>query len=420
MGKISITEVAKVLIEKKGLSAKDAELFVLTMFDIVQEGLRRDKIVKIKGLGTFKIIEVDARESINVNTGERVVIDSHGKITFTPDTAMKELVNKPFSQFETVILNEGVEFDDIREQSDDMKSDNQDADSDSQLISNENILSEPNESIDTPPSVVPAEVEKREEFIDRYISTIGAQAEFPNIKDEPIEAKPVNDEPHTQIAEEENVEETLPEYESDDAIDSSDEIDFEDENEGSSKTKWIIFSVISLVLILCSAYGGYLYGVKVTKEELQTITIPSVHDQLTPALEIHPDSISVADDTLKTIVQQPNSNDTTSTDSSTVVKEEKSYDSTTEAKKEETPAFDSEKYELMDSRVRTGAYRIVGTDYTVVIRNGETMKRLCKRTLGEGMACYIEVYNDMEPNGKLIAGKRIKIPKLEWKKKRKK
>ena len=73
----------------------------------------------------------------------------------------------------------------------------------------------------------------------------------------------------------------------------------------------------------------------------------------------------------------------------------------------------------MDNRVRTGAYRIVGNDYTVVVRQGETMKRLCKRTLGEGMACYIEVYNDMEPNAPLVAGTKIKIPKLEWKRKKK-
>ena len=104
MGKLSISEIAQVLVDNKGLSQKDAENFVAAMFDIIQTALERDKLVKIKGLGTFKIIDVEARESINVNSGERVVIEGHGKVTFTPDASMKELVNKPFSQFETVIL----------------------------------------------------------------------------------------------------------------------------------------------------------------------------------------------------------------------------------------------------------------------------------------------------------------------------
>ena len=113
MGKISIQELAATLIERNGLSKKEATTFISALFDLVQQTLETEKIVKIKGLGTFKIIDVDDRESVNVNTGERVLIESHGKITFTPDPIMKELVNKPFSQFETVVLNDGVDFDDL-------------------------------------------------------------------------------------------------------------------------------------------------------------------------------------------------------------------------------------------------------------------------------------------------------------------
>ena len=112
MGKISLIELAAVLSKKYGLNKKVATRFVSKMFDIIQKSLEQDKTVKIKGLGTFKIIDVDARESVNVNTGERVLIEGHYKITFTPDTMMKELVNKPFSQFETVVLNDGVDFED--------------------------------------------------------------------------------------------------------------------------------------------------------------------------------------------------------------------------------------------------------------------------------------------------------------------
>ena len=112
MGKISIQEFASKLIAQNGLSKKEATLFVNMMFETIREALERDKTVKVKGLGTFKIIDVESRESVNVNTGERVLIEGHNKITFTPDVLMKELVNKPFSQFETVVLNDGVDFKD--------------------------------------------------------------------------------------------------------------------------------------------------------------------------------------------------------------------------------------------------------------------------------------------------------------------
>ena len=113
MGKISIQELANVLIERKKMNRRDASLFVSAMFDIIQQHLESDKLVKVKGLGTFKIIDVEDRESVNVNTGERVLIEGHGKITYAPDALLKELVNKPFSQFETVVLNDGVDFEDV-------------------------------------------------------------------------------------------------------------------------------------------------------------------------------------------------------------------------------------------------------------------------------------------------------------------
>lgn len=113
MAKISIVDMAKAIVSKHGLSQQEAEKFVTALFDVINEGLYRDKIVKVKGLGTFKVIDVRERESVNVNTGERVVIESHGKITFTPDPIMRDLVNKPFAQFETVVLNEGVDIEEI-------------------------------------------------------------------------------------------------------------------------------------------------------------------------------------------------------------------------------------------------------------------------------------------------------------------
>ena len=113
MGKLTIQEVAKILVEKNGLNQREANQFATECFAVILNRLQDGDAVKVKGLGTFKIINVEARESVSVRTGERVVIDSHSKVSFTPDTVMKELVNKPFSQFETVVLNDGVEFEDI-------------------------------------------------------------------------------------------------------------------------------------------------------------------------------------------------------------------------------------------------------------------------------------------------------------------
>ncbi|MBR1548489.1 MAG: HU family DNA-binding protein, partial [Prevotella sp.] len=131
MGKLTIQDIARILTERDGLEQREANRFASEMFAVIQQYLETDHLAKVKGLGTFKIIDVDARESVSVRTGERVVIDGHSKITFTPDAVMRELVNKPFSQFDTVVLNDGVEFDDIPNESADAKQ--QEPDDDEQL-----------------------------------------------------------------------------------------------------------------------------------------------------------------------------------------------------------------------------------------------------------------------------------------------
>ena len=111
--KVSVSDLSESLVGKYSMSQAEAEAFVSAMFDVINDGLHNDKSVKVKGLGTFKVIDVRERESVNVNTGERVVIESHGKLTFTPDPIMRDLVNKPFAQFETVALNDGVDLEDM-------------------------------------------------------------------------------------------------------------------------------------------------------------------------------------------------------------------------------------------------------------------------------------------------------------------
>ena len=113
MSKISLSDLVQRLAEKSGISLQDAELFIRKMFDVANEGLQSDKLVKMKWLGTFKVMAVKDRESVDVNTGERILIEGRDKISFTPDNILKEIVNKPFAQFETVVVNDGVDFDEI-------------------------------------------------------------------------------------------------------------------------------------------------------------------------------------------------------------------------------------------------------------------------------------------------------------------
>jgi len=152
--RINIQNLIDLLAAKKGISKKDAETFLKEMFAIIEQALQTDKYVKIKGLGTFKLIDVDSRESVNVNTGERIEIQGHTKISFTPEAGIRDLINKPFAHFETVILNEGVVFDDVS--SVDLNSDNED---ESENYVEENTISEKTESLieEAPVILTPSE-----------------------------------------------------------------------------------------------------------------------------------------------------------------------------------------------------------------------------------------------------------------------
>lgn len=511
MGKISIAELSEILVDKHNLQNQDSELFVSSFFEIIQKGLEKDKLVKIKGLGTFKIIDVEARESINVNTGERVLIEGHNKITFTPDASMKELVNKPFSQFDTVILNEGVEFDDMP-----IESDEQQDNDDSVNIENQNGLLEITEDIseETPTIIEPVTIVETQTNSETTIDSLEADVTEEPVKDEviisdeiaipqeqdivesSISDKPqVNESEETPVfepqedvtdneitpdiseqsviedglallqdgsisnpdveevehSEETNelsgeeiktedslqpdvedsvVEQANPADEStlsrslyvggvrareraereaqknrklreERAIKSSELADSEflDDSDESSK-KWWFFIILALVLIVAAAYGGYRYGLSQSPQNYvagDTIdTIASTDTAL--ILPITEDTINVVADTFN--IDSVADSHMLNTDTS--------------------EPFNSDYYDQLDERVRTGAYRIVGLDTTLVVRNGETMRRLCKRTLGPGMACYIEVFNGMSPGDALQPGTRIKIPKLEWRFKDKK
>ena len=445
MGKITIQEIASKLITQNGLSKKEATLFVNMMFDLIREALERDKMVKVKGLGTFKIIDVESRESVNVNTGERVLIEGHNKITFTPDALMKELVNKPFSQFETVVLNDGVDFKDPKEDEasdiDDFDNDMSDMPlvdfiapdpivlgapveqekpidpvvSETPAVSNEPVAENPvlpEEPVAENP-VLPEEVVAENPVLPEEVI-----AENPALPEEVIAENPVSSEDaiaENPVSPEEPVEESSAE---DEYMEEEEEEDEEEEEEDipASSVKWVIVFLASLISLLV----GYMLGnyfpwnspssddtlpqmeevidaAPVHKPEPKVADVPPVIKKAeAPAEEAAPS----AEDAIKPVappVKQPETSKPVAT-APDVVK------------------FD--KYEEKDARVRTGAYRIVGLDHKVKVKEGDNIQRIAKRTLGPGMECYIEVYNDLTATSPLKNGQEIKIPKLEWKKKK--
>ena len=392
MSKLNIYDLCSVLTSKNGLDDKESHRFIKAIFDVIQEGLDEDKIVKVKGLGTFKIIEVDDRESINVNTGERVLIEGHSKLTFTPDSVMKEIVNKPFSQFETVILNEGVDFP-------------------------EPVVEEP--AVEDIIADEPAEGKEIivEPQIDNNVAEQSVEEEpvaEKTVAEEPVAEEPVAEEPVAEepVAEEPVAEDSVVEFTDDnDNVQSGEENSVEESvfetSNNNSILRWILSGIAVLLLILGAAYGGYLYGryelseeiaYKQMKADLKTAEITTKKAQVA----IKKDSVAQEVDATKIGAMSIDNKDESANDEA----------------KTETAKTSSDKYEAMDIRVRTGAYRIIGEDRTVKAKAGQTVEDIATKLLGPGMSCYVEVYNGLDGKATLKEGQTIKIPKLELKKRR--
>lgn len=393
MGKIFMSDLADRLAEQAGMSKRDAQQFLSAVVETIQEGVNNDKIVKIKGLGTFKVIDVEARESVNVNTGERVTIDSHQKLTFTPDSAMKDLVNKPFSQFETVVLNDGVDFDDVNTESVEELKDTEKPE-ETEILEVSEISSVPEKS------EAPESSEKSESSVIPVVSEVSEASVVTEISDAPASPE-VSDEPEaSEVPEVSSVSET-PE------ISEAPELT---ETTEYKQSYWWLWLLIAIVACVCSFAGGYILGRHMDRNSIYDDEESKSDTTLAVVVNCQ-DTLTISaqkNDTLKAEEQEMSKQKTDSVKSDVLTKKTD----------EETPEW--KKYENMDSRVRTGAYRIVGTDRVVKVKSGETLKRIANRILGEGMECYVEVYNNISSGQTLKEGQEIMIPKLELKKKRKK
>lgn len=462
MSKFSLNTLGTLLADKSGLSQVEAELFIRKMFDVCNQGLDADKQVKIKWLGTFKVQATKDRESINVNTGERFTIEGRDKLTFTPDNILKEIVNKPFAQFETVVVNDGVDFDEI----DEKFGEEQTEDAPSEVI---DFLDE-EEAATHNPDVVVIESEKKEEKEDEdELSKQIAleQAKLEKLKQAKLEQERIQKEKlekekqEQERLEQEKLEQEKLEQEKleqerlelakqqqalkatvEPAVPATDET--EEEDEGTSISHYIVIPrnlVVAVCLIVVALIGGmgwfaFNYGQMTTQRDHLAMQLNQYHQVPAKKAPAKPaaaplsqeqklrqkameDSIRMAK-TAEAVKLAENSDEESASaekakQTEVKAKAEAKEKAKDKAEEKATSKIASSQYDK-DARVRTGAYRITGVAQTVTVGAGQTLEQISTRYLGSGMECYVEALNG---TGTVKAGQKIKIPKLELKKKKK-
>ena len=484
MSKFSLNTLGKLLADKSGLSQVEAELFIRKMFDVCNQGLEADKQVKIKWLGTFKVQATKDRESINVNTGERFTIEGRDKLTFTPDNILKEIVNKPFAQFETVVVNDGVDFDEI----DEKFGEEQAEEAPSEVI---DFLDEEEAATPNPDVVVTEpEKEKEKEDEDELSKQIALeQAKLEKLKQAKLEQERIQKEKlEKEKQEQERLEQKRLEQEKleqerleqekleqerleqerlkqekleqerleqerlelakqqqalkatvEPAVPATNETEEEDEETSNSHhiviPRYLVVAVCLIVVALIGGMGWFAfnYGQMTAQRDHLAMQLSQYHQAPTkkaPANAVAAplsqeqklrqkaieDSIRMA----KTAeaVKLAEQSDEASDKAENAKQDEAKAKAKAAAKEEEKVASKTESSAHYDKdvRVRTGAYRIVGVAQTVTVGAGQTLEQISTRYLGSGMECYVEALNG---TGTVKAGQKIKIPKLELKKKKK-
>ena len=537
MSKISLNDLAQRLAEKSGISLQDAELFIRKMFDVANEGLQSDKLVKMKWLGTFKVMAVKDRESVDVNTGERIIIEGRDKISFTPDNILKEIVNKPFAQFETVVVNDGVDFDEIDRKFENAEEDGSvfdstlecvpDSDnsslesfveqdspatsgvidfldeendapvSDEMIVIGEKRLSQENvaepeekkpegsEPVATEPAVFKPAVSEPEESESATSELETKESEVPAQNE--VESVVSDEENESTLTEEIPIAEKVPsdgensiteipieeEASSDEETPSSDEVT-DKRHVVLPRSLVVAASVVFLAMIVGFGWFAFNYGKLAAQRDhlaLQLDNYQQVPTEKKAPAKSAPtqeeilrkkaieDSVRMAQasEAVKKVENAEQNMNATADKQSIDVKsaeakknleakkladaknladakrqvdakklaETKKQQETkklAEAKKKEEARKQTEKHAAQasskynqDARVRTGAYRIIGVSEVVTAREGQTIKSLSQKYLGPGMECYVEALNG---NSLLKPGQKVKIPKLELKKKK--
>lgn len=478
MSKSNISRLAKSISSKHGLTQAEAERFISKMFEVANEGLHEDKLLKIKWLGTFKVTPVKDRESVDVNTGERIVIEGRDKISFTPDNILKEIVNKPFAQFETVVVNDGVDFSDIDE-----KFSLQAVPAEPIAVEMPSTIGEQKTaeaSIGQPESKSFDESKNTDEqkVADQPTAEVYPSAEAqPMAAEQPMaEEQPMAGElqmqplvgnttgEHESLVNEDifTKESSLVKNASDNEAGMSNEAVANNNaamSDGAVPSeepaaevgeevhshllmipKYLVAIVCLVFVILLGGMGWFAFNfgkMQAQRDQLamqlQTIKKPtpvatkdstqtSVEDSAALALKkkAQEDSIRMAETSKavemaeKTEQGRVEGQALTNTSSSQIGTSSKEKGSS-QAKGTAPSEPRSSSYDA-DPRVRTGAYRIIGVAQTVTVKDGQSLASLSSLYLGPGMECYVEAVNG---KNEVKVGQKIKIPKLELKRKKK-
>lgn len=516
MSKSSLSVLAKAVASKRGLTQAEAERFIATMFEVAGDGIQEDKLLKMKWLGTFKITSVKDRESVDVNTGERILIEGRDKISFTPDNILKEIVNKPFAQFETVVVNDGIDFSDIDEKFANMEKEEEELqlqkeqechdeevvqeEQNAEQPQNEDLSQEeeqPQESLldaelqsqeggqkdelfqeaNTPISeetvALSSELKKAEiseddisetsednisqtsddtiskteengipeevgmlishlkenkseaEEIERVEETkVKEEAEVPKAAEAHVEKTP---EEAKVVVSQSNVEnKKQPEY--DETLDEDEAYASDHHHLVIPKYVVALVSVVFVALLGGLCWFAFIYGKMQARQEQMEMQLKAIKPQ--PQPKPKPKVVAPVD-TAKSVASSDDKTDAENvlangaqanneqTDHAQLAMKKKAKQDSIRMAQANNAVKMAEKASvyLNDPRIRTGAYRIVGVEKTVTAKSGQTLAGLSKLYLGPGMECYMQAINGCS---EIKPGQKVKIPKLELKRKGKK
>lgn len=484
MNRSSMSILARILAEKNNMTISEAETFIKQMFEVANSVMQADKQLKIRWLGTFKVMSVKDRESVDVNTGERIVIGGRDKITFTPDNILKEIVNKPFAQFETVVVNDGVDFSEIDRKFAFEAKEEVSTSSDEQQTAEESESS-PVDKVESIPAVaaMPDEPKVKEEDAVSEVTVqvedlavVSEEAEVPvseiKEKEQPVadvqeSEQPVVKEAPVQTVNASSVleetaacrpetkapvsqtKQTVPAGNPENAVEEEedDEVSSSDRKHYFMLPRYVISVAVILILLLIGGIGWFAFNygkmqaqrnhLALQLEEMQKVRMAKdslaqaqKDDLRTKALQdsarlaqsaevlngVDEQNAAAQSDSLrkaaaaKEIVSKQQAEVTKQKVAEAAVKQK-----TLKEAKQKAEAQAASKYDA-DPRVRTGAYRILGVDHTIVAKSGQTLSSISKLYLGPGMECYLEAVNGGAIDVK--AGQKIHIPKLALKKKK--
>ena len=475
MNKSSLSVLAKAVASKRGLSQAEAERFIATMFEVAGAGIQEDKLLKMKWLGTFKITSVKDRESVDVNTGERILIEGRDKISFTPDNILKEIINKPFAQFETVVVNDGVDFSDIDEKfanmereeelllqkeqerhDDEVVLEEQNAEQPQELDQNVRQSREEEQSQENLPD---AELQSQENLPDAELQSqenlsdaeLQSQENLSDAKLQSQDDGEKNDLSQESLLNEELTQENNQKVEqpqevktpiSEENVALSSELknvetsadDFSETYASDRHHLVIPKYVVALVCVVFVALLGglcwfaFTYGKMQARQEQMEMQLKAIKPQPQPK----PKPTVVAPvDTAKSVVSSDDKTDAENAQANgtqannaqadhaqLAMKKKAKQDSIRMAQANNAVKMAEKASEyLNDPRIRTGAYRIVGVEKTVTAKSGQTLAGLSKLYLGPGMECYMQAINGCS---EIKTGQKVKVPKLELKRKGKK